>query len=160
MMVHYAPPLAQFPSRNRRLLALFLLVGATLSAGCSGAGTFVPVKGSVRVDGKPASGAIIVFHPEGGDINSIPASGIAGTDGAFTLSTGDRSGVPVGNYLVSVIWPDTSKKPTEQELMMGLGNDGPDQLEGKYATPQNSQLRVEVKASEIELPPLELKTGP
>ena len=41
---------------------LSLLVAAT--SGCGPAGpTLVPAKGTITVDGKPADGAMLIFHP-------------------------------------------------------------------------------------------------
>ena len=130
-----------------------------IAAGCSQEGTYLPVTGSVLVDGQPAAGASVVFHLEGGDMHSIPASGIVGDDGTFTLTTGLQTGAPAGTYHVTVVWPDTSQlELTDQELMMGASiYDGPDRLKGKYAIPHRSGLRVVLSAADRELPPFDLR---
>ena len=109
------------------------------------------------VNSQPAVGANVIFHLEGGDIKSMPATGIVGADGKFTLTTGDKQGAQRGKYVVTVVWPDPSKKPTQQQIMMGLTPDAPDLLTGKFATPQTSTLRAEVKPGDNKLEPFDLK---
>src|SRR5688572_10824093 len=64
-----------------------------------------PVKGKVVVDGKPAKGATVTFHPrEASDRPYIPT---AQTDdnGEFSLATFETGdGAPAGEYDVTVIW--------------------------------------------------------
>jgi hypothetical protein len=101
---------------------------------------------------------MVVFHPEGGGIDAIPPTGVTAADGTFTLMTGGKPGAPAGKYIVTVIWPDTSKKASEQEVMLGANPfDGPDQLKGRFATPQNSTLRAEIKSGENQLETFDLK---
>ncbi|MFN9347008.1 MAG: hypothetical protein ACK6DQ_10460, partial [Planctomycetota bacterium] len=45
-------------------ITLLLVVFTTTAIGCGKAGpALVPVTGSVTVDGKPANGATVIFHP-------------------------------------------------------------------------------------------------
>jgi outer membrane autotransporter protein len=131
---------------------------AVAGPACSSGGGLHPVRGQLTVNGEPAGGAIIVFHPEGGNLQSVPPTAVVAADGTFTLATGDKAGAPAGSYVVTVTWADTSKKLTEQQVMMGANPyDGPDRLKGRYASPQQSLLRAEVKPGENRLPPFELK---
>jgi len=147
-------PSRQFLSRAALLLAVMATVGTT---SCSSGGGLHPVQGKVMVGEKPAAGAQVMFHPEGGDINSIPATGTAGPDGTFALTTGAKAGAAAGSYVVTVVWPDPAKKPTEQQTMMGLAPDAPDLLAGRYATRQKSPLRAEIKPGQNTLEPFDLK---
>jgi hypothetical protein len=76
-----------------------VLVGT--GAGCGGTSGPYKVEGIVKLDGKPVSGATVMFEPlaQGGH----GASGFTGTDGAFrltTYNTGD--GALAGEYKVMV----------------------------------------------------------
>jgi hypothetical protein len=143
-------------SRPRVVGVLFAALTLAVMS-CSPADTLHPVRGKVSVNGAPAPGALLVFHPEGGDMKSIPATATTGPDGTFTLVTGDKPGARSGKYVVTLVWPDPSKKPTEQQAMMGLSPDAPDLLGGRYATPEKSSLRAEIKAGENTLESFELK---
>lgn len=135
------------------------LLWCLAAIGCGvGGGSLVPVKGVVKVDGKPAAGAVVTFHQQGAGMQGRPATAIAGADGAFTLMTGEAAGVQPGKYKVTVTWPDPSKKPSQTEIMMGASiYDGPDLLNGKYASSQSTTLEVEVKSGMGDLAPFDLK---
>jgi hypothetical protein len=143
------------PSRSWCVRPLVAIV-ALAFVSCSSS-SLHPVRGRVVVGDKPAAGAVVMFHPEDGDLNSIPSTAIAGEDGTFTVSTGDKPGARAGKYVVTVVWPDPSKKPTPQQAMMGLAPDAPDLLTGRFATKQASPLRVEVKSGENNLQSFDLK---
>jgi hypothetical protein len=130
---------------------------AFASTSCSSGDSLHPVRGKVMVKGQPAVGASLVFHREGATIKDIPSTGTVGADGTFSLSTGDKTGAPVGKYIVTVVWPEP-KKLTEKEIMMGGNpNDGPDRLKGVYDSPQKSSIRAEIKSGDNDLTPFDLK---
>ena len=150
--------MATRPFFRRSAVGLLFATLALSGPACSSGGSLHPVRGKVSVNGQPAAGAVLVFHPEGANLETIPPTAIVGPDGTFTLATGDKSGAPAGKYAVTVTWPDTSKKPTEIQVMIGANPyDGPDQLKGRYATPQRSPLRAEVKSGDNQLEPFDLK---
>lgn len=124
--------------------------------GCGDSRKLVPVSGSVTVDGEPAVGATLLFHPES-DPAGVTASGTVRDDGTFTLVSGMDKGLTAGKYIVTVSWPDPSVKPTEAQMMMGMAEPGPDLLKGRYATKQGSGLSVEIAADTQQLPPFELE---
>ena len=83
------------------------------------------VSGTVRVDGKPAKGLIVVFDP---GTNDAPR-GVAttGADGGYTirrLGPGAKTGVPVGRYAVKVMAdtdnPNAPKVPPSYARGEGL----------------------------------------
>src|SRR5258707_9127857 len=96
-----------------RRLALYpwlLLAVALCCASCSGA-RLNTVQGKVLYQGRPAKGALVVFHPKGNDsLTAIPPTGVAGEDGAFTLSSGRDAGAVAGEYIVTVTRPQEAKE--------------------------------------------------
>src|SRR5262245_54543042 len=84
-----------------------------LTCGCGAGGDeVIPVAGKVLVNGKPAAGARIFFHPQGRSLNrrgngaSPTPMAVVSEDGAFVPTTYDpQDGLPEGEYAVTLIWP-------------------------------------------------------
>lgn len=75
------------------------LAGLTVLAGCNRGLTLVPVRGQVKLDGKPLEGCAVAFQPvEGGPV----ASGTTDSDGRFELVTVNRPGAVPGEHYVSL----------------------------------------------------------
>ena len=130
-----------------RTYTILIAIGLMFS-GCNSRPSYqeadvFPVSGSVSVDGKPAAGVVIVFHPQtdtGMTKGNKPFT-TSGEDGTFevtTYTTGD--GAPIGEYIVTFIWPENPRGPT------------PDRLKGRYAKPEHSQITVTVQEGENQLP--------
>ena len=138
---------------SRRFAGVALLL-TLVALGCGSAETRVPVhpvKGSVKVNGKPASKAVVVFHPLAGDAKAPNPTGEVGEDGTFTLGTYSAAdGAPAGDYAVTVTWPTGSST---------IGGDAgtDDRLEGRYANPKTSALKATVAAGPTDLTPFLLK---
>jgi hypothetical protein len=134
----------------RRLGALCLCLALTSCAGNRyGGHPPYPTSGQLLVNGQPAAEARVVFHHRGdwGEKSIVPQ---AWTDesGRFVLSTYDvQDGAPAGDYQVVVEWPAYRRGK----------NIGPDQLGGKYAKPETSQLTAHVEPGNNELPPFDLR---
>lgn len=141
--------------RLHYVLGLVFLLFALV--GCDRGSKLVPVTGSITVDGKPAEGAVILFHADGNEINSV-SSAVAKADGTFEPVTDSEPGMPVGRFKLSVSYPDPSVKPTEQQLMMLGAEPGPDLLKGRYISKDKSDLTAEVTATTTSLPALTLTT--
>ncbi len=137
----------------------FVLVALLLTS-CSGSNdSLSPVTGKVSVGGKPAVGAMLVFHSDGPpDAHATPATAKAGVDGTFTMNSGLKTGAKPGKYIVTVVWPDPAKKFTDMQIANGANpEDAPDLLGGRYATREKSTLRAEIKAGATALEPFDLK---
>lgn len=142
----------------RPLAATCLVCIGLLLAGCAKPAEHVHVGGAVLVDGEPAAGLQVIFHPQGIE-GGRAASGITNEDGMFTLLSGLETGVLPGNYRVVAIWPDPSVKPTEVEIMTGMAEPGPDLLGGRYSSLKSSTLTAEVRPETTMIPPFELSTS-
>lgn len=79
------------------LLSVFAVITAV---GCGGGG-FVPVTGTVTLDGKPLEGAAVNFTPATAGEGQA-AQGQTDASGKFTLSTVGGIGAVPGNYKVGV----------------------------------------------------------
>ena len=144
----------RIPAPMLALLSVVLV--AAIAGGCGPKGpTLVPAKGTITVDGKPADGAVLIFHPVGSK-GSI-ASAAADASGAFAVTSNGNPGIVTGSYKVTVTWPDPAKKPKEI-TMGGTIQDAPDLLEGRFVTVDKSPTTVEITASTKELAPIALTT--
>lgn len=135
------------------ILAAVLLIGS-VSSGCQQESSLPvhPVSGTLLVNGKPASGAIVGFHPTQGDLDergTIPAGKVK-DDGVFVVSTfGVEDGAPTGEYAVTVFWPQFPSRD----------DPGDDRMRGKFALPEKSATTITIKEGENQLPPIDLKAS-
>jgi hypothetical protein len=108
-----------------------------------------PTTGQLKVNGKPAAGARVVFHhvADWGEKSIVP-QGFTDEHGRFELSTyGVHDGAPAGEYRVAVEWPAYRRGK----------NVGPDLLGGKFKNPKTSGLTARVGDGPTELEPIDLK---
>src|SRR5437868_3248036 len=109
------------------ILGLIALAGVS----CKGTRACYPVTGKVFVNGKPAEGVTIVFHPvDDPDPEPAQPSAVVQADGSFTLKSyfvKDRvlkEGSPAGKFRVTCVWyPEDLHKHLGQEIL-------PDKLQG------------------------------
>ncbi|HJZ90642.1 MAG TPA: hypothetical protein VKE40_07185 [Gemmataceae bacterium] len=115
-----------------------------------------PVEGKVLFNKQPLSGALVTLHPKGKtDMTTIPSVGLTREDGTFTVTTGEKTGAPAGEYVVTIICSEEVKsKP-------GVISTGPvetqDRLQGAYADWATSKITVEIKKGANQLEPFDLK---
>jgi hypothetical protein len=87
-------------------------------AGCgesSGRPSLVPVSGTVSLDDKPLSGAVVTFIPAGSTPGGM-VTARTGQDGQYTLKSRNGSGAPPGEYRVVISkrkMPDGSDVPAD-----------------------------------------------
>jgi hypothetical protein len=115
------------------------------------------VTGSLVVDGKPADGATLLFHPQDATGGSL-ATATTDASGNFSLVSDLAQGVVPGKYKVCVIWPDPAVQPTPAQKMTGMFDAGPDLLKGRYDMPDKSTLVIEISSGTEKLDPIELST--
>jgi hypothetical protein len=135
-------------------------VSLLMLPGCGGDGpSLVKAKGKLLVDGTPASGAILLFHPESSSKGGV-ASAIADESGVYSPLTGADEGIAEGEYRVTVVWPDPKSKAGAEGVKFGVAEskDPPDLLKGKYVARDRSKLSVVISRSNVELKPLELSS--
>jgi len=140
--------------RLRRLLLAVLVALLPLGAvSCGGKGNdrkpTYPVRGRVLFQGKPATGALVMFHPaHEDDPAAVRPHGQVNGDGAFVLSTYvAKDGAPAGEYVVTIDW---------RQAIPGRSGGGPSILPPVYGTPKQSPLRATVKAESNDLTPFQI----
>jgi hypothetical protein len=109
-----------------------------------------PVSGQVFVNGQPATNATVIFYPQNqGEAKAYP-NAIVEADGSFKLTTFNKEdGAPEGEYTVTIVWSDSRRE--EGETI-----EGPDKLQGRFATAANSTLKATVKKGKNQLPRFDL----
>jgi hypothetical protein len=147
-------------SRARSLAWIGLACTGVLIAGCGdGKIARYPVQGTVNVDGKPASGAIVIFCPTSGgpELEKLRPMGTADASGVFKLmSIKPNDGAPAGQYKIIVKWPAQVSATADREGRGG--NIGPDRLRGKYYNVDTTPLSATIEAKSNELAPFDLQT--
>jgi hypothetical protein len=103
-------------------------------------------------------GAVVTFHLKGSDpVHTVPPVGLTQEDGKFTLSTGNQEGAPAGDYVVTIIWPQTVGKPLGKGEIAAKQPETEDRLHGAYANAKTSRLKAEIKEGDNQLDPFPLK---
>lgn len=131
------------------------MVALVFLSGCSGGdGDGLkkhPVRGSVRINGKPAPRVVVRFNNLDDKVAGNAALPVGMTDeqGRYELSTNaDKDGAVEGEYAVTFFWPsDTGAMPT-------------DLLERKFSDPASSKFRVKVGPNDNEVPSFEVEFKP
>ena len=126
-----------------------------MTSGCGSAPKMVDAEGTLLVDQKPAEGATVMLFPKSSSARFV-STGATGPDGKFRLITDLKPGVPVGEYDVTVVWPDPSINPSLVQRMQELTDEAPDLLKGKYSNRSESGLSADIKKDTKELPVLQL----
>lgn len=111
------------PGARRNTCWLFG-IGAGLIAilftclGCDTPSPYVPVRGTVTLDGKPLESGIVQFQPAAGQV----ATGEIGPAGAFSLATqAKNAGALAGTYKVTVVAYDPlASEQTPDSLIVPL----------------------------------------
>lgn len=123
------------------MVRMMLIAGlAGLLAGCSRpAETGVPVEGRVQVNGKPAAGAIVTFHPVNAAPNAERPSGQVAEDGSYRVPA-----AAPGEYRVTVAWYTASARKgvySDEAVLVS-------QLPPAYNRPDATPLKATVAADQ------------
>ena len=133
-----------------------LLILCCLS--CSSGSGLNPVQGKVLYKNQGIKGALVTFHLKGSDpITDVRPVGLTQEDGTFTLTTGSKEGAPAGEYVVTIIWPQTVGPPLREGEIAAKQPDTEDRLHGAYANAKTSVLKAVVKEGANQLDPFPLK---
>ncbi len=140
-------------SRYSPVLLSLLLVGCDEAPEPSNRLVTIPVKGIVRMDGKPLANARIVLHPVD-EREGIPRPvGTSDVNGAFELRTYEAGdGAPEGNYraTISCRGPFQGKEEDRDEL-------APELVPSRYTSVHSSGITVSVSGTSVELKPWDLR---
>jgi hypothetical protein len=118
----------------------------------------VPVKGSVKVDGKPEANVVVRCVPLGDfqpkDLTNA-LGGRTNEDGEYTLGTYEvDDGVPPAEYALLFLWPEMALKKSSR-----TDEAKHDRLKGKYSKLENPALKIKVESDKpLVLDELDLKT--
>jgi hypothetical protein len=134
---------------------LVALSAVLVFAGCSGETRVpvYPVKGKVSFKGEAPTGAQVVLHPvDRATPSDVAPVGTVKADGTFAITAYEPGdGAPPGEYVATIEWFKLIDKGE------GAGGRGPNVIPKEYASPTTSPIRVSVKTSATQIPPIEIK---
>lgn len=151
-----APPVFATPAAFRDPLRLrrgaaagVALIWLLLAGGCADEPARLatyPVSGQVTLAGKPAAGAVVVFHSKNGNGEFPMPRAHADSQGRFQVTTfATADGAPLGEYVVTVELH--TFLPMNDEYVLG-----PNLVPPKYATAVTSDLVARVVEGPNEVP--------
>lgn len=133
---------SQYLLYSRAVAAAGLIILLFISTGCSQF-TYVPVRGKVTVKGdKPVTWGAVVLTPDKDNKFRAFPRGTINPDGTYEVNSEDRSGVPIGSYIVCVV----AKKGEGRRGNAPAVTRDPILFSPKYLEPDSSPLRIEVVA--------------
>lgn len=129
----------------RSVFCLLAILLVTVAVGCKKSRVYVPVTGTLTLEGKPIAGATVSFLPVAPD--GTAAAGRTDESGTFSLSSGPESGCLVGDYKVSCVKVETKNisDPRATGLVTTKTVTSKNELPSKYADASVSGLTVTVK---------------
>lgn len=140
--------------RGRRMVPIVSVLACLAGLGCGAEGEdrpeLVAVEGTIEINGEPPEGAMLVFHPADGEAFDARGSRPRATvseDGSFSVTTyRDGDGIPVGEYDVAILWFDNPDSSSPH-----------DKLGGRYARPEQADIRVSVDQETTQLEPITIE---
>jgi len=141
------------------LAGWWFLVGLALCGlSCAKGQKFNTVEGKVLLKNEPLAGALVTFHPKGGDdVNAVRPTGFTKEDGTFSVISNQETGAPTGDYVVTIICTVPVKSEKPKALTMGVEEETEDRLKGAYAERNASKISVTIKDGVNKLEPFNLE---
>lgn len=103
-----------------------------------------PAEGILTVNGEPAGNASLALHSRSGVGAQLCPVAVTDEMGYFRFSSQTPfDGAPVGEYVVTIVWINHSPDFDECDCLAPLLHD---RLKGRYANPDQSPIRVAVRA--------------
>jgi len=140
-----------FPILSSRCIARVFSCLILFIAGCGGGSSFVPVSGTVTINGKPCPGLEVLFSPIGTPSNPAPgvfSKAITDADGRYELESryGDRGAV-AGEHQVFVKHADDASK------QIGMLTDELETIDESAADAESrrTQIREKIKSLRTQL---------
>jgi hypothetical protein len=139
--------------RQRWLLPVLASALALWPGACgSSTETYVPVRGTVRLDDKPVTDGLVTFYPDQakGNQRITPFEAELDKDGSYQLRAENQQGIPLGWYKVVVKAPKPPRNvapPRLREFKMkkkALPKPPEWIIDAKYTQPHTTPLSVEV----------------
>ncbi len=128
---------ARISTRRCRPAFVVALLAPPLFIGC---GTSLPtVAGKVTYRGAALSTGNVTLHPAG---RSAPGYGTIGSDGSYSIRTGNAEGVAAGEYKITVNAAEPMPPPTPQNPLPTAKS----LIPLRYAMPETSGLSLTVQA--------------
>ena len=130
-----------------RRVALVALLTSVVAVGCGTPGEELgPVTGRVTFDGKPVTGAIILFQDDG---RGIHMQAKLDENGRFEVSMAAGYGLPLGTYAVAVKptgdLPPEMQGPVDPSLFTDLQRSQRPDIPQKYRRASTSGLTITVE---------------
>jgi hypothetical protein len=156
------------PSCRARTACPLRLVFASLAvaglSSCGGANDpkLNPTRGKVLYRGSPPAGALVVFHPaDDQSVTAVRPSAEVADDGTFELTTHKpRDGAPAGRYVVTLVWEKAPRAAADPKKLTGMGGGeakgGTNRLPPRYARPDSSPVRREVREGPNDLETIQI----
>lgn len=131
--------------QNRLSRKIVAIVASLVIAGCSGR-TDRPelgeVSGKVTLDGQPAAGVLVLFHPEKGR----GSSGVTDKEGNYKLNyLHDTPGAKIGVHKVAIATPQEDESDPEARKI-------PERIPKQYNASTTLTADVKAGANEINFP--------
>ncbi len=132
------------PRSLSRITAVLLLGCVAIASGC-GAPPVGTVSGKVSYKDAPVSEGAVIFQNADG---TVSMSANLGTDGAYTVTSADRNGLPPGEYKVAVSPSKIGSGETPLAIAPGEAPPPPPAIPAKYHSIETSDLTASVKAGD------------
>ncbi|MDR2439334.1 MAG: carboxypeptidase-like regulatory domain-containing protein [Planctomycetaceae bacterium] len=98
-----------------RLFSTLLLLVVVIT-GCGSGIQYIPVTGTLTIDGVPMEGVTLSFLPVSG---GTTASATTNAQGEFSITTSDHNGCIPGEYNIIVFKLEQSKPPAASQISVG-----------------------------------------